>query len=215
MILEPKVKLISITPNAEKTMAMIARVSNPANQANENIAKLLKYCLDQGHVSIFEQASMTLEIETHVAIATQILRHRSFTFQMFSQRYASAATLVDKIPMFELRGQDTKNRQNSVNNISPALQEDFTERIEHLFSQIESTYQDMLSVGIAKECARFILPQSTATRLYMTGNIRSWIFYILERTKEGVQKEHSDLAKICKEIFINELPIISESLGWK
>lgn len=214
MIYQPKVSLVSITPDAEKTMAYIARVSNPANQNNENIARLLRYCLDHAHFSVFEQATMTLEIETHLAIATQILRHRSFTFQMFSQRYADATQLAQTIPLFELREQDTKNRQNSTNTLAPALVEDFNERIEDLFSRVNSLYQDMLGAGVAKESARFILPNAQITRLYMTGNIRSWIFYIQERTKDGVQKEHQTVANQCRNLFIQQLPIISEGLGW-
>lgn len=214
LIYQPKVSLVSITPDAEKTMAYIARVSNPANQNNENIARLLRYCLDHAHFSVFEQATMTLEIETHLAIATQILRHRSFTFQMFSQRYADATQLAQTIPLFELREQDTKNRQNSTNTLAPALVEDFNERIEDLFSRVNSLYQDMLGAGVAKESARFILPNAQITRLYMTGNIRSWIFYIQERTKDGVQKEHQTVANQCRNLFIQQLPIISEGLGW-
>jgi thymidylate synthase (FAD) len=215
MIFKPSVKLISITPDAEKTMAYIARVSNPDNQNNPNIAKLLKYCLDQGHVSVFEQAHVVMEVETHLAIATQILRHRSFVFQMFSQRYMNADKLNSEIPLFELRIQDTKNRQNSTDTLDESLKEKFLFKIENHFNDCMKLYNEMLEAGIAKECARFILPQATTTRLYFTGNIRSWIFYLIERNKDGVQKEHRQVAELCKNIFIEQLPIVSEALGWK
>jgi thymidylate synthase (FAD) len=214
-IFKPTAKLISITPDAEITMAYVARVSNPDNQNNPNIAKLLKYCLDEGHVSVFEQASLTMEIETHLAIAVQILRHRSFCFQMFSQRYADASLLNEAIPLFELRMQDTKNRQSSTDTLSDELKEKFLFKIENHFNDTMRLYNEMLDAGIAKECARFVLPQATTTRLYITGNIRSWIFYLQERSKAGVQKEHREVAKLCKNIFIKQLPVVSDSLGWK
>ena len=215
MIYQPKTKLISVTPNAEETMAYIARVSNPKNQNNKNISKLLKYCLDHGHVSVFEQAHMTIEVETHMAIAVQILRHRSFCFQQFSQRYSNANEINEELlPLFELRIQDTKNRQNSIDALDDTIKSEFLNRIESHFSNTMQLYTDMLEAGVAKECARFVLPMATSTRMYVTGNIRSWIFYIQERTKEGVQKEHMDVALLCKNIFIENFPIISEGLGW-
>ena len=214
MIFKPTAKLISITPDAEKTMTHVARVSNPDNQDNPTISKLLKYCLDEGHVSIFETCSMTIEIETHLAIAVQILRHRSFCFQMFSQRYANTTKLNETIPLFELRVQDTKNRQSSHDTLSEKLKKKYLNRIEKHFKATMKLYIEMISDGIAKECARFVLPEAVTTRLYVTGNIRSWIFYIKEREKMGAQKEHREVAQLCKNIFIEQLPILSNGLGW-
>ena len=195
-------------------MAYIARVSSPANQKNQSFSKLLKYCLDNGHYSVFEQASMTIEIETHLAIATQILRHRSFVFQQFSQRYSDVGVLSETIPQFELRVQDTKNRQSSHSTLDPQIDEEFQARISQMFADIQLLYQDMLNAGIAKESARFVLPNATLTKLYITGNIRSWIFYLTERLKPGVQKEHRQVAELCQTIFIEQLPEISNALEW-
>ena len=189
-IFKPKAKLISITPDAEKHMAFIARVSNPKNQNNPNISNLLKYCLDQGHFSVFEQAHISIELEVQLAIATQILRHRSFTFQMFSQRYCDINKLDDTIPLFELRVQDTKNRQSSHDTLNDELKEKYLFKIENHFADTMRLYNEMLEDGIAKECARFILPVATTTKLYITGNIRSFIFYIKEREKEGAREHH-------------------------
>jgi thymidylate synthase (FAD) len=208
------VKLISITPNAEQNMAYCARVSNPNNQDNENYAKLLKYCIQHQHWSIFEQAFMTMEINTTRGIAAQILRHRSFTFQEFSQRYADTNLLGDDIPLFELRSQDTKNRQNSIDNISDEIKSKWNTRIREHFAKSKALYDGMLSDGIAKECARFILPLATPTRLYMSGTVRSFIHWIDLRSSNGTQKEHMYIANKAKEIFISELPITSEALGW-
>jgi thymidylate synthase (FAD) len=209
------VKLVSITPDAEKLMAYCARVSNPSNQDNDNYAKLLKYCIDHEHWSIFEQGFLTLEIDTTRGIAAQILRHRSFTFQEFSQRYADTTLLSDDIPIFELRRQDNKNRQNSINDISQELKSKWNTRIREHFAKAKSLYDEMLADGVAKECARFILPLATPTRLYMSGSVRSWIHYISLRSSNGTQKEHMDIANMCKDIFIQELPTVSEALGWK
>lgn len=209
-----KVCLLSVTPNAEKTMAYIARVSNPSNQNNPNFAKLLKYCIDHQHWSIFEQSTMTLEIETTLDIATQILRHRSFTFQQFSQRYATASLLTDEIPIPELRKQDEKNRQNSTDDLNPQMKEFFEGRIKQIFQQTKQLYDDMISFGVAKECARKVLPQNTPTRLYMTGSCRSWIHYIGLREKNGTQAEHMEVAELCKKQFICQFPYVSEALGW-
>jgi len=210
----PKVCLISVTPDAEKTMAYIARVSNPANQDNENYAKLLAYCIKHNHWSVFEQSSMTLEIETNRGIAAQILRHRSFTFQEFSQRYADASLLTEEIPVPELRKQDTKNRQNSTNDLDPELKRSFERRTKHLFADIMDLYDDMLSAGVAKESARFVLPLAVPTRIYMTGSCRSWIHYINLRSAHGTQKEHMDIAEAAKKIFICQFPTVAEALGW-
>ena len=209
------VKLQSITPDSEKLMAYCARVSNPSNQNNENYAKLLKYCIDHEHWSIFEMAFMTLEINTTRGIAAQILRHRSFTFQEFSQRYADTNLLTDNIPLFELRRQDTKNRQNSIDDISDEIRVKWNTQIREHFGKAKAIYDGMIADGIAKECARFVLPLATPTRLYMSGSIRSWIHYINLRSSHGTQKEHMEIANQSKQVFIDQLPIVSEALGWK
>lgn len=208
------VKLISVTPDAEKHVAYCARVSNPANQDNDNSAKLLAYCIKHNHWSIFEQAYMTLEINTTRGIAAQILRHRSFTFQEFSQRYADSSLLADEIPMFDLRRQDTKNRQNSIDDIDPFTKQKFEIAVQRYFQEGMDLYKNMLESGIAKECARFVLPLATPTRIYMTGSIRSWIHYIDLRSANGTQKEHMDIAKECQCIFAGQFPTIAEAMNW-
>ena len=210
-----EVKLISVTPDAEKQMAYCARVSNPKGQDSDNYAKLLKYCIDHQHWSIFEMAFMTLEINTTRGIAAQILRHRSFTFQEFSQRYADATLLAEEIPLFELRNQDHKNRQNSLNNVSDEIKSKWNTQIRQHFAKAKSLYDGMIKDGIAKECARFVLPLATPTRIYVSGTIRSWIHYIELRSSNGTQKEHMNIANECKSIFISQFPIISEALEWK
>ena len=207
------VQLVSITPDAEKTMAYIARVSNPSNQDNEKYAGLLKYCIKHNHWSVFEQSSMTIEIETTRAIAAQILRHRSFTFQEFSQRYAASTALGD-IDLPELRRQDEKNRQNSTNDLDPKMVEKFDKQMITLFSSAKSLYEQMLSQGVAKECARMVLPLCTPTRIYMTGSCRSWIHYINLRSAHGTQKEHMDIAEACRKVFTEQFPSVSEALEW-
>lgn len=207
------VKLVSITPDAEQTMAYIARVSNPSNQDNEKYSGLLKYCIKHNHWSVFEQSSMSLEIETSRAIAAQILRHRSFTFQEFSQRYAASTALGD-IPLPELRRQDEKNRQNSTNDLEPEKIEKFEKQMETLFSSAKSLYEQMLNQGVAKECARMVLPLCTPTRIYMTGSCRSWVHYINLRSAHGTQKEHMQIAEECRKIFIEQFPNVSEALEW-
>jgi len=208
------VKLISVTPDAEKTMAYVARVSNPNNQENPNYAKLLGYCIKHNHWSVFEQAFMTLEIETTRGLAAQILRHRSFTYQEFSQRYADSSLLGDTIPIFDLRRQDTKNRQNSIDDIDPFVKQEFEIKIRKHFDDAMTLYQSMLDVGIAKESARFVLPLATPTRLYMSGSCRSWIHYIQLRSANGTQKEHMDIAEACKKIFSEQFPTVAEALEW-
>ena len=208
------VKLIQVTPDAEKTMGYVARVSNPNNQDNPKVAGLLKYCIQHEHWSVFEQAFMTLEIETNRGIAAQILRHRSFTFQEFSQRYADSSMLSTSIPMFELRRQDTKNRQNSIDDVDEFTKQELEIAIKRYFTEGMDLYQQMLRLGIAKECARFVLPLATPTRLYMTGSVRSWIHYIELRSAHGTQKEHMDIANECKCLFAGEFPIVAEALGW-
>ena len=208
------VKLVSITPDAEKTMAHIARVSNPNNQDNEKFAGLLKYCIKHNHWSVFEQSSMTLEIETTRAIAAQILRHRSFTFQEFSQRYADTKLLDTEIPVPDLRSQDTKNRQNSNDDIPQEKKEEYQALIARHFEDSMNLYNSLLSEGVAKECARFVLPLATPTRLYMTGSCRSWIHYINLRSAHGTQKEHMDVVAKARSIFTEQFPSVSEALGW-
>ena len=208
------VKVISVTPNAEEHMAYCARVSNPSNQENEKIAGLLKYCIKHQHWSIFEQAYLTLEIETNRGIAAQILRHRSFTFQEFSQRYADSSLLAETIPLPDLRRQDTKNRQNSIDDIDPFIRQDFQFKMQRHFEEGMNLYKEMLDAGIAKECARFVLPLATPTKIYMTGSVRSWIHYIDLRSANGTQKEHMDIALACKDVFKEQFPTISEAMEW-
>ena len=208
------VKFVSITPDAEKTMAYIARVSNPKNQDNEKFAGLLKYCIKHNHWSVFEQSSMTLEIETTRGLAAQILRHRSFTYQEFSQRYADTKLLDDNIPLPKLRKQDLKNRQNSIDDLDEFLVQDFELEMAKLFESSMNLYNRMLEQGVAKECARFVLPLATPTRLYMTGSCRSWIHYINLRSAHGTQKEHMEIVEKARSIFVEQFPAVSEALGW-
>ena len=209
-----KVCLISVTPDAEKTIGYIARVSNPKNQDNPNVEGLLKYCIKHGHWSIFEQATMTLQIHTTRGLAAQILRHRSFCFQEFSQRYADTNLLDSVIPVPELRSQDNKNRQNSVDDIPLERKHEYHAMIEKHFSDAMNLYNSLLAEGVAKECARFVLPLATPTRLYMTGSCRSWIHYINLRSAHGTQKEHMDIAEECRGIFTEQFPAVSEALEW-
>ena len=208
-----KVTRIQSTPDAEKTMAYIARVSNPSNQDNEKFAGLLKYCIKHNHWSVFEQSSMTLEIETTRAIAAQILRHRSFTFQEFSQRYAASTALGD-IELPELRKQDLKNRQNSTDDLDPKMVDSLNRQMITLFSSAKALYNQMLEDGVAKECARMVLPLCTPTRIYMTGSCRSWIHYINLRSAHGTQKEHMVIAEACRKVFTEQFPAVSEALEW-
>ena len=209
-----KVELVSVTPDAEKTMAYVARVSNPSNQDNENYAGLLRYCIKHNHWSVFEQSHMTLEIETSRGIAAQILRHRSFTFQEFSQRYADANLLTGYIPVPELRRQDEKNRQNSTDDLEGYLKLILETEIQEHFIRSNNLYKRLLEAGVAKECARFVLPLATTTRLYMTGSCRSWIHYIDLRSAHGTQKEHMQIAEACREIFKQQFPTVAEALEW-
>ena len=214
MKLRPRqVKLISITPDAEKTMGYIARVSNPNNQDNPKVAGVLKYCIKHEHWSVFEQATMTLEIETTRGLAAQILRHRSFTFQEFSQRYADT-NLLGAIPIPELRSQDLKNRQNSIDDIDEKKQKALQGQIERYFAEGIDLYNELIREGVAKECARFVLPLATPTRIYMTGSCRSWIHYINLRSAHGTQKEHMVIANQCRELFTVCFPTVAEALEW-
>ena len=208
------VKFISITPDAEKTMAYVARVSNPKNQDNEKFAGLLKYCIKHNHWSVFEQSHMTLEIETTRGLAAQILRHRSFTYQEFSQRYADSSLLEEVIPLPELRRQDTKNRQNSTDDLDPLDKQHYELEIRKHFDAAMKLYKSMLENGVAKESARFVLPLATPTRLYMTGSCRSWAHYIDLRSAHGTQKEHMQIAQECKKIFVEQFPNVAEALEW-
>ena len=208
------VSLISVSPDAEKHMAYCARVSNPNNQENDNYAGLLKYCIKHQHWSIFEQAFMTLEINTTRGLAAQILRHRSFTFQEFSQRYADTNLLDTNIPLPELRRQDTKNRQNSIDDIPEEQSKMLLGRIQNYFNEGLDLYNELLREGIAKECARFVLPLATPTRIYMSGSVRSWVHYIDLRSAHGTQKEHMNVAQEIKAIFIEQFPNVSEALEW-
>ena len=209
-----QVRLITVTPKAEETMGYVARVSNPNNQDNPNVSGLLKYCIKHGHWSVFEQAHMTVEIETTRGLAAQILRHRSFTYQEFSQRYADVSHIREDIPLPALRSQDLKNRQNSVDDVDPKVVETFNIEMRKQFDASIDLYKKMLHAGIAKECARFVLPLATPTRLYMTGSVRSWVHYIDLRSAHGTQKEHMDIAEKVRSVFKEQFPIVSEALGW-
>tara|TARA_X000000368_G_scaffold169569_1_gene133813 strand:- start:22 stop:657 length:636 start_codon:yes stop_codon:yes gene_type:complete len=208
------VKLVSVTPDAEQHMGYVARVSNPKNQDNPNVSGLLKYCIQHGHWSVFEQAFMTVEINTTRGLAAQILRHRSFTYQEFSQRYADSSMLGEVIPLPELRRQDDKNRQNSIDDVDPLVIQDFNSKMQKHFVDGMKLYKDMLDAGIAKECARFVLPLATPTRIYMTGSVRSWIHYIDLRSAHGTQKEHMQVAEGVRSIFTEQFPVVAEALDW-
>lgn len=203
------INLIHVTPDAEKHIAYCARVSSP-NQENPEYSKLLAYCIKNKHWSIFEMASMCVEIETSRAIAQQILRHRSFSFQEFSQRYASPSDYV----LYGARRQDDKNRQNSVDDLDKETKEWFRISQEVLWDTSKATYDRAIELGIAKECARFLLPLNVKTRLYMHGTIRSWIHYLELRTAHGTQKEHKEIADGIKNLFVRALPETSKALGW-
>jgi thymidylate synthase (FAD) len=207
-----KVELVWATPEAEKIITYCARVSSPQNQEKYDTApKLLKYCIVNGHWSIFEQANMCLEITTGRDISAQILRHRSFSFQEFSQRYAKAVTYEER----EARSQDLKNRQNSIDNQSEENRIWFKKAQEDLWNKAYETYELALSNGIAKECARSLLPLNTQTKLYMNGTVRSWIHYIQLRSANGTQKEHQDIANAAKSVFVDNFPVIADALGWQ
>lgn len=203
------VNLISVTPDAEKTIMYCARVSNPKNQKSEN-TNLIKYCIENHHWSVFEMANMVVEIETSRAISAQILRHRSFSFQEFSQRYAA----VTGVEYYEARRQDDKNRQNSIADMTDEDSKWFENAQISVANFSRTQYEAALDKGIAKEQARFLLPMSSSTKLYMNGTIRSWLHYIDLRTTPGTQKEHRDIAEGIKEIFKQELPIIAEAKGY-
>ena len=205
------VKLISITPDAEAIMAYCARVSSK-DQSNPDFTGLLKYCIKHKHWSVFELATMTLEIETSRGISAQILRHRSFVFQEFSQRYSTVTSSGVKI--YAARRQDESNRQNSIDDLSDEVKEEWEHRQNQNWQQAFEHYTWALDNGIAKECARFVLPMATTTRLYFSGTIRSFIHYIELRTSSGTQQEHKEIAELAKAIFCHELPAVAGALGW-
>ena len=218
-----EVKLISCTSGAgeleglgpQEVISYVARVSNPHNQENfRTAAGLLKYCIKHQHWSIFETASMTLEINTNRGIAAQVLRHRSFCFQEFSQRYADTKLLDQTIPVPDLRRQDDKNRQNSLADLPPGVIKQYGDKISQHFDDAMYLYNNLLDSGVAKECARFVLPLSTRTRIYMTGSCRSWVHYIQLRSAHGTQKEHMDIAEACREVFNGVFPEVAAALEW-
>ena len=213
-MMDTPIKLVSVTPDAEKLMAYVARVSNPNNQDNDQFAGLLKYCIKHGHWSVFEQAFMTVEINTTRGLAAQILRHRSFTFQEFSQRYADTNLLDSMIPVPDLRSQDNKNRQNSNDDIPQEKKEEYQALIARHFSDSMDLYNSLLQEGVAKECARFVLPLATPTRIYMTGSVRSWVHYIDLRSAHGTQQEHKDVVEGVRSIFREQFPTVAEALDW-
>ena len=205
-----QVSLIHITPNAEELITYMARVSNPANQHNtETSARLIKYLIDHKHWSPFEMVNMCVSIETTRSIAAQILRHRSFSFQEFSQRYAEV-TAVSVMP--ELRRQDHTNRQNSIDDLLTEIKDVMDEKISRLFCQAENVYNELLEAGVAKECAREVLPLATPTRLYMNGTIRSWLHYVDLRTSNGTQKEHALIAAQIQDILYSKIPNVCEAM---
>ena len=218
------VKLIAITQgsgelegkSAQEVITYNARVSNPKNQSNfDTAAGLLKYCIKHNHWSIFEQADMTVEINTTRGIAAQILRHRSFCFQEFSQRYADVTLLQNTAIAPDLRSQDTKNRQNSIDDIPGYKKLKMQGEIQEHFRKSQELYSRLVAEGVALECARFVLPIATPTRMYMKGTCRSWIHYLQLRTHESTQKEHRDVAEAVKCIFICQFPDVASALGWE
>jgi thymidylate synthase (FAD) len=200
-------KLVWITPDAEKLVGYMARVSNPKNQQNPNVAGLLRYCIKNEHWSIFEMCHMCVEIQTTRAISGQILRHKTAAFQEFSQRYAAATEL--NVP--ELRRQDTTNRQNSIDDLDPVDQIFLTSKIEQHFAASMDLYQQMLDKGVAKECARAVLPMNTVTTVMMVAPLRTWLHYIALRRGNGTQKEHAKIARSCHKILEEHCPIICEA----
>lgn len=203
------VRLIAVTPNAEHLIAYCARVSSPQNQAAP-ADRLLNYCIVHGHWSVFEMASMTLEIVTSRAISAQILRHRSFSFQEFSQRYAA----VQEVLTYPARRQDDKNRQASHDDLPQDDRDWFLTAQKDVAEYAQSRYEEALCRGVAKECARFLLPMATKTVLYMHGTVRSWIHYLQARTAKGVQLEHRELALSAQDIFRENFPAITRALEW-
>jgi len=205
------VKLVSVSPDAEKLIAHCARVSSP-NQDNQEIAGLLRYCIKHGHWSIFEMANMVVEVKTSRGISPQILRHRSFSFQEFSQRYAA----VDNsgVVIYAARRQNTKNRQDSIDDLPEAIRAEWEARQLANWKSAFEHYQWALDNEIAKECARFVLPLGCSTKLYMQGTVRSWIHYLQLRCGNGTQKEHMDIADQIKKVFVEQFPVAAQALEW-
>ncbi|MDQ6929346.1 MAG: FAD-dependent thymidylate synthase [Candidatus Eremiobacteraeota bacterium] len=204
-------RLVWITPDAERLMGYCARVSNPENQDNPDVAKLLRFCAKNGHWSVFEMADMCIEIQTTRAISAQIIRHRSFHVQEFSQRYAPVQNIEEIAP----RRQDAKNRQSSHDDLPPETLQWFAKSQEEHFAHARKLYDEALEKGIAKESARFLLPMASGTTLYMKGTVRDWVHYINLRSDPGTQLEHREIALAIKTIFIEQLPTVAEALGWE
>jgi thymidylate synthase (FAD) len=205
------VELVHVTPNAEELIVKMARVSAPKNQSNmETAPRLLRYLLKHSHVSPFEMANMCVEINTTRAISAQIIRHRSLSFQEYSTRYSDVSEIGSSI-VPQLRRQDLKNRQNSVDDLTADEVGAYYRRISQLFEDAEHLYRELVSNGVAKECARSVLPLATPTRLYANGTLRSWIHYIQLRESHGTQMEHQIIAKEIKAIFTEQFPIIAEA----
>lgn len=205
------VNLIHSTPDGDDLVAYMARVSNPDNQNNtETSARLIKYLIKHKHWSPFEMVNMCVEINTTRSIAAQILRHRSFSFQEFSQRYADVTARPAPIAV---RRQDLKNRQDSIDDIDPYTQQDFQIKAEQVYDMSFKLYQEMLQAGVAKECAREVLPLSTPTKLYMNGTLRSWIHYTDLRCSNGTQLEHKVIADECRKHIESCFPLVSKALS--
>lgn len=206
--------LVWITPKVEELITYCARVSNPKNQSNmETAPKLIRYLLKHKHLSPFEMANMTVEINTSRAVSPQILRHRSLSFQEFSLRYSDVRKIGSPIPLPHLRRQDSVNRQASHDDLDPDLTRDLDSRIDSLYEHASDVYGALLDAGVAKECAREVLPLGVPTRLYANGTIRSWLTYIALREKNGTQLEHQLIALACKAILCEHCPAIAEALG--
>lgn len=211
----PNVSLITVTPDAEDLIVYMARVSNPVNQGlGQKGERLIQYLINHKHWSPFEMVHMVLQINTTRAVAAQVLRHKSFSFQEFSQRYADVKELTTSIQLPHLRRQDQTNRQNSIDDLDAAKTQIFYRRIAQHFEEAQDIYREMVSSGVAKECAREVLPLATPTRLYMAGSVRSWIHYIDLRSQNGTQLEHMQIAQQAKEIFNKQFPTIGKALDW-
>ena len=207
-----QVKLIHSTPDGDNLIAYMARVSNPANQNNtETSSKLISYLIKHKHWSPLEMVNMCVEINTTRSISAQILRHRSFSFQEFSQRYAE---VTDNPVIPDLRRQDTKNRQNSIDDLDPYTKQELQLKAKYVFEQTQMLYDEMLGAGVAKECARDVLPLSSPTRMYMNGTLRSWVHYCDLRCANGTQLEHKIIADQCKELIIQQFPMVAEACGY-
>ena len=207
-----QVKLIHSTPDGDNLIAYMARVSNPANQNNtETSSKLISYLIKHKHWSPLEMVNMCVEINTTRSISAQILRHRSFSFQEFSQRYAA---VTDNPVIPDLRRQDTKNRQNSIDDLDPYTKQELQLKAQFVFEQAQMLYDDMLGAGVAKGCARDVLPLSSPTRMYMNGTLRSWVHYCDLRCANGTQLEHKIIADQCKELIIQQFPMVAEACGY-